>query len=148
MIAPRFEVAGRFGFDLRVRLGATLGGEDSGHVIFLNHHTTGDGTLTSLQLVATMLKAGEPLSELAKVMDVFPQTLLNVDVTSKPAVENITGLVDAITRVETELEGQGRVLVRYSGTQNMCRVMGEGPTEALTERYAVQIADVVRAAIG
>lgn len=130
------------------RLGGALGGEDSGHVIFLDHHTTGDGTLTSLQLVATMLKAGQPLSELAKVMDVFPQKLLNIDVTSKPKVENIPGLEDAIVRVEAELEGQGRVLVRYSGTQNMCRVMVEGPTEELTGRYATQIADIVRAAIG
>ncbi len=130
------------------RLGGIIGGEDSGHMIFLNHHTTGDGTLSSLQLVATMLKTGKPLSELAKVMDVFPQKLINIDVTSKPPVEEIPGLSEAIERVESELEGQGRVLVRYSGTQNMCRVMVEGPTEELTDKYAAQIADVVRGAIG
>ena len=130
------------------RSGGILGGEDSGHVIFLNHHTTGDGILSSLQLVATMLKTGQPLSELAKVMDIFPQKLINIDVTSKPEVEDIPGLVEAIERVESELEGRGRVLVRYSGTQNMCRVMVEGPTDELTERYAKQIADLVRAAIG
>lgn len=130
------------------RLGGILGGEDSGHVIFLNHHSTGDGTLTSLQLVATMLGSGRPLSELAKVMDIFPQKLINVDVTSRPPVEEIPGLSEAIERVESELEGQGRVLVRYSGTQLMCRVMVEGPTEELTERYAGQIAEVVRSAIG
>lgn len=130
------------------RMGGVLGGEDSGHVIFLNHHTTGDGILSSLQLVATMLKTGEPLSELAKVMDIFPQTLLNIDVTSKPPVEEIPGLTEAIERVESELEGRGRVLVRYSGTQNMCRVMVEGPTDDLTEHYAQQIAALVSAAIG
>lgn len=130
------------------RRGGVLGGEDSGHVIFLNHHTTGDGILSSLQLVATMLKAGQPLSELATVMDIFPQRLVNIDVTSKPPVDEIAGLTEAIERVESELEGRGRVLVRYSGTQNMCRVMVEGPTDELTERYAEQIAKVVRAAIG
>lgn len=130
------------------RLGGMVGGEDSGHMIFLNHHTTGDGTLSSLQLVATVLRSGQPLSELAKVMDIFPQKLINVDVSSKPPVEQIGGLAEAIARVERELEGKGRVLVRYSGTQNMCRVMVEGPTEELTEMYAAQIADVVKAAIG
>jgi len=130
------------------RLGGVLGGEDSGHMIFLKHHTTGDGTLSALQLVATMLKSGRPLSELATVMAIFPQKLINIDVTSKPPVEDIAGLTDAIARVESELEGRGRVLVRYSGTQNMCRVMVEGPSEDVTDRYAEQIADVVRAAIG
>ena len=133
--------------DMR-RLGGSLGGEDSGHVIFLDHHTTGDGTLTSLQLLATMLRAGKPLSELAGVMDIFPQRLINIDVTSKPDVDAIPGLSEAIARVETELEGRGRVLVRYSGTQNMCRVMVEGPTTDQTDKYAEQVADVVRAAIG
>ena len=95
-----------------------------------------------------MLKSGRPLSELATVMAIFPQKLINIDVTSKPPVEDIAGLTDAIARVESELEGRGRVLVRYSGTQNMCRVMVEGPSEDVTDRYAEQIADVVRAAIG
>jgi phosphoglucosamine mutase len=117
-------------------------------MIFLDRHTTGDGTLSSLQLVATMLRTGQPLSQLARVMDVFPQCLLNVDVTRKPPVEEISGLEDAIERVERELEGQGRVIVRYSGTQNMCRVMVEGPTVEVTDRYAEQIAAIVRAAIG
>jgi len=130
------------------RLGGVLGGEDSGHMIFLNHHTTGDGTLSSLQLVATMLRSGRPLSELAKVMDIFPQRLINIDVSSKPPVDQITGLEEAIERVESELEGQGRVLVRYSGTQNMCRVMVEGPSVDLTDKYADEIAAIVKAAIG
>lgn len=130
------------------RLGGVLGGEDSGHMIFLNHHTTGDGTLSSLQLVATMLRSGRPLSDLAKVMDIFPQRLINIDVSSKPPVSQIAGLEEAIERVEGELEGQGRVLVRYSGTQNMCRVMVEGPSVDLTDKYADEIAAIVKAAIG
>jgi phosphoglucosamine mutase len=130
------------------RLGGVLGGEESGHVIFLNHHTTGDGILSAMQLVAAMLKSGKPLSELAKLMDVFPQKLINIDVKSKPDIESVPQIVQAIKQVETELKDEGRVLVRYSGTQNMCRVMVEGPSSEVTERYAVQLAEVVKAAIG
>lgn len=133
--------------DMR-RLGATLGGEDSGHVIFLNHHTTGDGELTALQLVATMLRTGKPLSELARAMDVYPQVLINVDVARKPGLDTIPEITEAIEQTETELAGKGRVLVRYSGTQNMCRVMVEGPSEDVTRVHAERIADVVRTALG
>ena len=133
--------------DMR-RLGATLGGEDSGHVIFLNHHTTGDGELTALQVVATMLKTGKPLSELAKAMDVYPQVLINIDVAAKPAFDTIPEIGTAVEQAETELAGRGRVLLRYSGTQNLCRVMVEGPTEEITRHHAERIADVVRATIG
>ncbi len=133
--------------DMR-RLGATLGGEDSGHVIFLNHHTTGDGELTALQLVATMLRTGKPLSELAAAMDVFPQVLVNVDVASKPPISTLPEVARAIEQAETELAGKGRVLVRYSGTQNLCRVMVEGPTEDVTREHAESIAAVVRTSIG
>jgi len=130
------------------RLGGILGGEESGHVIFLDHHTTGDGILTAMQLIAAMLAAGRPLSELAQLMDIFPQKLINVDVASKPELSSLPQVVAAIKDVEAALGDQGRVLVRYSGTQNMCRVMVEGPTAEITEKYAVQLADVVRAAIG
>ncbi len=130
------------------RLGSVLGGEQSGHVIFLDHHTTGDGILTAMQLLAAMLKAGRPLSEMAKLMDVFPQRLVNVDVQSKPDIQSVPAIAEAIKQVESELKDEGRVLVRYSGTQNMCRVMVEGPSTAITDRYAAQLADVVKAALG
>ena len=130
------------------RLGAVIGGEDSGHMIFLRRHTTGDGILTSLQLMACLLKQDKPLSELTKVMDVFPQKLINVDVASKPDIESVPAIVEAIAAAEHELGDKGRVLVRYSGTQNMCRVMIEGPDADITSRIATEIADVVRAAIG
>ena len=133
--------------DMR-RLGAVIGGEESGHTIFLDHHTTGDGILTAIQLLAAMLKAGKPLSELARHMDVFPQKLINVDVKSKPDIQTVPAIVAAIKAVEAELGDQGRVLVRYSGTQNMCRVMVEGPTKEITDRYAAQVADVVKVSIG
>jgi len=142
------KVGDRYVLEDMQRLGGVLGGEESGHVIFLEHHTTGDGILTAMQLLAAMLKSGKPLSELAKLMDVFPQKLINVDVKSKPEIETVPAIVDAIKQVEAELGDQGRVLVRYSGTQNMCRVMVEGPTVEDTERYATQVAEVVKASIG
>jgi phosphoglucosamine mutase len=142
------KVGDRYVLEDMQRLGAVIGGEESGHVIFLRNHTTGDGILTALQLVAAMLQARQPLSELAALMDVFPQKLINVEVASKPDVGSVPELVAVIARVEAELEGKGRVLVRYSGTQNMCRVMVEGPTVDLTEKYAREVADVVKAAIG
>jgi len=142
------KVGDRYVLEEMQRLGAVIGGEESGHTIFLDYHTTGDGMLTAIQLLTAMLLAGQPLSELAKQMDVFPQRLINVDVQSKPDISTVPTIVDAIKAVEAELKDEGRVLVRYSGTQNMCRVMVEGPTKELTDRYAEQVADVVKAAIG
>ncbi len=142
------KVGDRYVLEDMQRLGAVIGGEESGHMIFLDHHTTGDGILTALQLVAAMLTSGQPLSELAKLMDVFPQKLINVDVKSKPPIAEIPAIVAAIEQVESELGDEGRVLVRYSGTQNMCRVMVEGPTNEITDKYAAMLADVVKNAIG
>jgi phosphoglucosamine mutase len=142
------KVGDRYVLEDMQRLGGVLGGEESGHVIFLDHHTTGDGILTAMQLLAAMLKAGKSLSEMAKLMDVFPQKLINVDVKSKPDIQTVPQIVEAIKQVEAELKDEGRVLVRYSGTQNMCRVMVEGPTKEITEKYATQLAEVVKASIG
>lgn len=127
---------------------AVLGGEASGHVIFHNHHSTGDGMIAALQLLSILRETGKPLSELAKVMKVFPQRLINIDVKEKPPVEEISGLAAAAKAAEKELADQGRILIRYSGTQNMCRVMVEGPTDEMTNRIAEGLADVVRKAIG
>jgi phosphoglucosamine mutase len=129
------------------RLGAVLGGEDSGHTIFRDHHTTGDGIITALQVISAMLSSGQPISELAKAMDVLPQKLINVDVGRKPDIATVPEIVAAIHQAEAELGEQGRVLVRYSGTQNMCRVMVEGPTLGTTERLCQQLAEVVRTAL-
>ena len=142
------KVGDRYVLEDMQRMEAVIGGEDSGHMIFLRKHTTGDGILTALQLVAAMLKSGRSLSELASSMDVYPQKLINVTVVRKPEVSTVPEIVAAIEKVEAELKGEGRVLVRYSGTQNMCRVMVEGPTVELTERYAREVADVVQATIG
>jgi len=131
-----------------LRLGAVIGGEDAGHMIFLEHHKTGDGIIAGMQLIAAMIKSGKPLSELARLMDVFPQKLINIDVQRKPAIASIPRLMEIIGQVEKELGEAGRVLVRYSGTQNMCRVMVEGPSPDVTEKYCRQIADVVKTEIG
>ena len=124
--------------------GASIGGEESGHVIFLEHHTTGDGIITALQVLAAMKKGQRPLSELAQVMRVFPQKLINVDVKSKPELSTVPEITQVIRDVEERLGDKGRVLVRYSGTQPMCRVMVEGPAHKDTEKYCKQIADVLR----
>jgi phosphoglucosamine mutase len=142
------KVGDRYVLEDMLSMGGIIGGEESGHIIFLNHHTTGDGILTALQLVAAMVKAGKPLSELAKLMDVFPQKLINVNVKSKPDISTVPELKDAITRVEKELGDEGRVLIRYSGTQNMCRVMVEGPSITVTEKYCTQLAELVKKTIG
>jgi phosphoglucosamine mutase len=95
-----------------------------------------------------MLQADKPLSEMAKLMDIYPQELINIDVQSKPDLQTVPQIVEVIKQVEAELKDEGRVLVRYSGTQKMCRVMVEGPTEQSTKAYAMQIAEVVRTTIG
>ena len=128
--------------------GASIGGEESGHIIFLDHHTTGDGIIAALQVLAAMTKTQKPLSELARVMKVYPQKLINIDVKSKPELSTVPEIAQAINDVEARLGDAGRVLVRYSGTQNMCRVMVEGPTEEQTERYCRLIAEVLEKQIG
>lgn len=128
--------------------GAVIGGEDSGHMIFLDQHTTGDGMLTALRLIQTMCEENKPLSALSRIMSVYPQVLLNIDVQSKPSIEGVPQIMAAIRSVEDCLGEKGRVLVRYSGTQPLCRVMVEGPEEDETRRYCQQIADVVKATLG
>jgi len=142
------KVGDRYVLEDMKRLGSVIGGEEAGHMIFLRHHTTGDGIIAALQLVAAMIREGKPLSELAQMMDIFPQKLINVDVARKPDINTIPRLVEVIRQVEAELRDEGRVLVRYSGTQNMCRVMVEGPTDSVTEKFCRQIADVVKAELG
>ncbi|MGD0168400.1 MAG: phosphoglucosamine mutase [Smithella sp.] len=136
-------VGDRFVLEEMLARGAVIGGEDSGHLIFLKHHTTGDGLITALQILAAIKKEGRPLSELARIMSVFPQMLINIDVKRKPEIETVPEIMAAIKKAEKALGDKGRVLVRYSGTQNMCRVMVEGPTKKETETHCRQIADVV-----
>lgn len=138
------KVGDRYVLEDMLKRGAVLGGEESGHVIFLEHHTTGDGIITALQLLAAMQKEKKPLSELSTVMKTFPQVLINVDVKSKPDLSDVPEISHAVEGVEQELGDKGRVLVRYSGTQFLCRVMVEGPTQEEAERQAGKIAEVVK----
>lgn len=131
-----------------VRLDSVVGGEESGHMIFLDHHTTGDGIVTAMQLIAAMVRTGKRLSELAQMMDIYPQELINVDVKSKPAISTLPQVMKVIRKIEKKLGDEGRVLVRYSGTQNMCRVMVEGPSDDVTEKYCKEIADIIKSVLG
>jgi phosphoglucosamine mutase len=137
------KVGDRYVLEEMLARGASIGGEDSGHLIFLQHQTTGDGIVTALQVAAAMKREDKPLSELAKIMKVFPQVLINVTVKSRPEIAAVPEIMDVIQEVEAKLGNQGRVLVRYSGTQNMCRIMVEGPSQEETGTYCRQIADVV-----
>ena len=142
------KVGDRYVLEEMLKKDAVIGGEDSGHLLFLDHHTTGDGILSALQLLSVMKKKNKPLSELANIMKVFPQVTVNVDVKSKPPIEEQREIMDAIKEVEKALGNEGRVLVRYSGTQTMCRVMVEGPTQKETEEFAGSIAEVIKKKLG
>ena len=125
--------------------GAVLGGEDSGHMIFAAHQTTGDGILSAIKLIEAMIDESAPLSRLKEVMRVFPQVLINVAVRSRPAID-VPEMPRRYGRSK-ELADKGRVLVRYSGTEPMCRVMVEGPTQEKTERYCRRIAEAIEKAM-
>jgi phosphoglucosamine mutase len=127
---------------------ASIGGEDSGHIIFLDHHTTGDGIIGALKVVEAMKDSGKSLASLAGIMEVFPQRLINIEVTKKPGIDTVPDIVSAIEHAEAALGHGGRVLVRYSGTQPMCRIMVEGPTREATDEHCRQIAEVVRKTLG
>ncbi|MBU4351448.1 phosphoglucosamine mutase [Patescibacteria group bacterium] len=137
------KVGDRYVLASMIHSGAVLGGEDSGHMIFLDHQTTGDGILTALKLLEALKDESKPLSELSKIMDVFPQVLINVEVKNKPDILSIPKINETIKAVEKNLAEKGRVLVRYSGTQPLCRVMVEGPTLKLTKKYCQEIADAI-----
>ena len=141
-------VGDRYVMEKMVSSGAILGGEDSGHMIFLNYHTTGDGILAALRLIEAMKEESKPISELCKIMTVFPQVLINVDVARKPDLKNVPVIKDAIKSVEAGIEKKGRVVVRYSGTQPICRIMVEGPTIDETRKYCQQLADIVKETLG
>jgi len=128
--------------------GAMLGGENSGHMIFLNHHTTGDGMLSALQLLRIMQTTRKPVSELKKIMTRFPQTLMNVEVKRKPDLNSIPGIRNTIHSIQKKLGEKGRVLVRYSGTQPLCRIMVEGPTRDEIDDHCRRIAECIQTALG
>jgi len=125
-----------------------LGGEDSGHIILMNKQKTGDGLVTALKLLEIMKLEEKPLSELKKIMTIYPQALINVEAKSKPDLNDFSEVIDTINTVEKKLGKEGRVLVRYSGTQPICRVMIEGPNSEETVKQCQKIADIVKKNIG
>ncbi len=141
-------VGDRYVMEQMITSGATLGGEDSGHIILLNHHTTGDGILAAIQLLTVMQIQAEPLSRLAGVMTIFPQTLMNVAVKKKPPICDIPEIKQAVESVENSLKGKGRVLIRYSGTQPVCRVMVEASAVEEADQYCEQIVNIIKKHIG
>jgi phosphoglucosamine mutase len=123
--------------------GYTLGGEQSGHLIFARHATTGDGILTGLQLLAQMSSTGKSLQELAAQMRTYPQVLINIKGVDKSRVETDQGLQEIVRQAEAELGGSGRVLLRASGTENLVRVMVEAADEGTAHSWADRISRVV-----
>lgn len=128
--------------------GYNLGGEQSGHIIFLDFNTTGDGMLSALQLVNIMKVTKKTLSELASEMTTYPQKLVNIRVEDKQALLTNDKINDKIRRVEEAMGGEGRILVRPSGTEPLVRVMAEAPTEELCSQYVQEIVDVVKKELG
>jgi len=124
-----------------------LGGEQSGHIIDLTVHTTGDGIHTALVLGELLAESGKPFSAI-HTFDPMPQILLNEPVSSKPPLESLSRFQQALRRAEQELGDAGRILVRYSGTENKVRVMVEGPDEGRINRVAKELKNVLREEIG
>jgi phosphoglucosamine mutase len=127
--------------------GFMLGGEQSGHIIFLDHATTGDGIIAALRVLAVMVAEQRPLSELARTMTRYPQVLLNFTVARKRPFDEMPAVQKLIAKVEDALGGDGRVVVRYSGTESKARVMIEGTDESGIKAYAAEIADTLKQAL-
>ncbi len=143
IITARTAVGDRYVMEEMRKGGYNLGGEQSGHVIFLDYITTGDGMLSALQLVDTLVEERKPLSQLKTLMRKYPQVLVNVRVADKSKLKGNAAVEAAIRHVEEQLGDNGRVLVRPSGTESLVRVMAEGPDKAQVEDYVRTIAKVV-----
>ena len=144
----RTAVGDRYLLERMLADGYNFGGEQSGHFIFLDHNTTGDGLISALQVLSLMKRSEKSLSELASAMTAVPQVLLNVKVTRKPALETMPELQQAIADSELRLNGSGRVLVRYSGTEPLLRIMVEGERDRIIREEAERLAEIVKAHLG
>jgi phosphoglucosamine mutase len=144
----RTQVGDRYVVEEMRRQSYNFGGEQSGHLIFMDHNTTGDGILSALQLLSVLVRTGKPLSELAKVMTTYPQLLKNIPVRHKPPLEQIPVLHQRIQEIEMEIQGRGRLLVRYSGTENKLRVMMEGESVELISAHVDDLAELVQQHLG
>jgi phosphoglucosamine mutase len=144
----RTRVGDRYVVEELRKNGYSFGGEQSGHLIFLEHATTGDGTVAALALLRVMVQSGRRMSELAGCMEVFPQSQLNLPVREKPELGSLSGVMRAIRDAEKKLGKEGRVLVRYSGTEQKVRVLVEGQDQKTIDAFAAQIGSELKKAIG
>jgi len=142
------QVGDRYVLEEMLKLGANLGGEQSGHLLFLDHTTTGDGIISALQLLSVMRETGQSLSALSACLTKLPQVLINVKVKAKPPLDGIAGLEARRGGFEAEMNGTGRILLRYSGTEPLARVMIEGEDQGRIETMARELAGIIESAIG
>lgn len=126
----------------------TLGGEQSGHIIFLDHTTTGDGCVAALNVLAVMAREDKTLSELNDIMENVPQCLINVKVRTRKQLENIPGYIELVKDIEKRLNGDGRLFVRFSGTEPVVRILVEGPNKKLISSYAEELAQLMQSELG
>ena len=140
----RTQVGDRYVVEAMRSGGHNLGGEQSGHIIFTDHGRTGDGMMTALQVLAIMARSGRKLSELLSDFQRYPQVLVNLEVANKLPLEDLPSVQAAVRKVEEDLAGHGRVLIRYSGTELKARVMVEGEDEARVRELAEDLADELR----
>jgi phosphoglucosamine mutase len=144
----RTPVGDKYVLEEMLRIGATLGGEQSGHVIFHEYATTGDGMLTALRVFEVMRQAGTGLDELTADLKVYPQLLVNVRVKERKPLADLPSVNAEIRAAEASFGDAGRVLVRFSGTEPLARVMVEGPDQERVETFANRIASQIRAELG
>lgn len=142
------QVGDRYVIQEMVKNDANLGGEQSGHLIFLDHNTTGDGLVSALQVLRIMIETDSKLSDLAAIFKKYPQANESVRIHSKPALESLKGVQAAVKDAKQTLGDSGRVLVRYSGTEMLCRVMVEGPKQRLVHQLTQSIAKAIESEIG
>ncbi len=144
----RTPVGDKYVLEEMVRRQAAIGGEQSGHIIFREYATTGDGMLTALKVLETAVLADKTLDELAADLVVYPQLLINVRVKERRPLEQLTRVTDEIQACEAEMKGSGRILVRYSGTEPLLRLMVEGPEDGQVKRLADRVKDAIHADLG
>jgi len=142
------QVGDRYVLAAMLEHGIGLGGEQSGHIVFLDRHTTGDGIMTAMRMMSVIARSGSGLSELAARIPRFPQVLENILVRDRTALANAEPVWDAVRATEAKLAGRGRVLVRASGTEQLVRVMAEAATEGDAHEAVDSIAAVVRDVLG
>jgi phosphoglucosamine mutase len=143
----RTAVGDRYVLEEMQRIGANLGGEQSGHILFLDDATTGDGMLTAVK-IASMISLAGPLDSLVADLKIFPQKIVNVRVKSKPALDSLPDVARTLAEAEKALGNSGRVILRYSGTEPLARVMVEAERDEDVRRWTDSLAVALRSAIG